>query len=119
MNPVNPHDLLPLQPAAFHILVALADGEKHGYNIMQETERATGGEFRLWPGTLYTSIKRLLDSGLIAESDERPDPSLDDQRRRYYRLTDLGRRTIALEAERLRKLVMLADQRHLTGGGTS
>ncbi len=103
----NPRDLLPLQPAAFHILVALADGEKHGYSIMQETERATGGEFKLWPGTLYTSIKRLLDSGLIAESDERPDPSLDDQRRRYYKLTDLGIRVLDMESARLEELVRI------------
>lgn len=116
MSSSNPRDFLPLQPAAFHILLALADGEKHGYGIMQETERATNGDFKLWPGTLYTSIRRLLDAGLVIESDERPDPGIDDQRRRYYRLTDLGRRTAALEAERLRKMVMLADQRRLTGG---
>jgi DNA-binding PadR family transcriptional regulator len=112
----DPRDLLPLQPAAFHILLALADGEKHGYGIMQETERATGGDFKLWPGTLYTTIKRLLELELISESDERPDPEMDDQRRRYYRLTDLGRRTALLEAERLRKLVTLADERRLAGG---
>src|ERR671932_1479007 len=88
----DPRSLLPLTPAVLHILLALADGERHGYGIMREVEGRTGGETRLGPGTLYGSIKRMLADGLIEESDERPDPEMDDQRRRYYRITDFGRR---------------------------
>ena len=85
-------DLLPLTPAVLNILLAVADEERHGYAIMREVEERTGGQTRLGPGTLYGSIKRMLADGLIEESDERPDPALDDQRRRYYRITDFGRR---------------------------
>ncbi len=105
--------ILPLTPAAFHILLALADQDRHGYGVMQEVERRTGGDVRLGPGTLYGSIKRLLASGLIAESDERPDPSLDDQRRRYYGLTGLGRRVAEAEAERLAALTEQARAKDL------
>ena len=79
----SPHDLLPLTPAVFHILLALSDQERHGYGIMKEVETQTDGEMLLRPGTLYQAIKRMLELGLIQESDERPDPALDDQRRRY------------------------------------
>ena len=82
----NPQDFLPLTPAVFNILLALADGEKHGYAIMQEVETNTDGQVKMGPGTLYGSIKRMLASGMIEESGERPDPEMDDQRRRYYRL---------------------------------
>jgi DNA-binding PadR family transcriptional regulator len=84
----DPRDLLPLTPAVLHVLLALADDERHGYEIMKEVEALTGGETRLGPGTLYGSIKRMLADGLIEESEERPDPELDDGRRRYYRMTE-------------------------------
>ena len=114
-NSHNPEDMLPLTPAVFHILLALADGEKHGYAIMQEIKTLTDGKIRLGPGTLYGSIKRLLAGGLIEESDERPDPEMDDERRRYYRLTDFGQRVITAEAERLLHLVRQAKLRKLLG----
>jgi DNA-binding PadR family transcriptional regulator len=101
----NPEELLPLQAAVFHILVALADRERHGYGIMQDIDARTGGKMRLSPGTLYGSIKRMLEQGLIRECDERPDPSLDDERRRYYRITSFGLLVAGAETERLSKLV--------------
>ena len=104
----GPRDLLPLTPAVLHILLALADEERHGYGIMREVEERTGGETRMGPGTLYGSIKRMLADGLIEESDERPDPAMDDQRRRYYRITDFGRRVAGAEAERLQSIVTAA-----------
>jgi DNA-binding PadR family transcriptional regulator len=104
----NPAELLPLTPAVFNILLALADGEKHGYGIMLEVEANTKGQVVMGPGTLYGSIKRMLNADLIAESDERADPAMDDQRRRYYRLTGLGRRVLGLEAERLASQVRIA-----------
>jgi DNA-binding PadR family transcriptional regulator len=107
--------MLPLTPAVFHILLALADGEKHGYAIMQEVETLTDGRIHLGPGTLYGSIKRLLAGELIEESDERPDPELDDERRRYYRLTDFGQRVVEEEAERLLQLVRQAKLKKLLG----
>ena len=106
-------DLLPLTPAVFHILLALADGERHGYAIMKEVAAQTGGAVRMGPGTLYGSIKRMLAAGLIAEADERPDPELDDERRRYYRLTGLGRRVAEAEAGRLAGLVRVARAKRL------
>src|SRR2546425_12407044 len=99
---------LPLTPAVFHILIALADGEAHGYAIMQEVTRRSGGVVRLGPGTLYGAISRLLVDGIIAESEERPDPEMDDTRRRYYRLTKLGGRVLAAETDRLADLVRAA-----------
>jgi DNA-binding PadR family transcriptional regulator len=112
----EPRDLLPLTPAVLHILLALADEERHGYGIMREVEERTGGQTRLGPGTLYGSIKRMLADGLIEESDERPDPAMDDQRRRYYRITDFGRRVAGAEAERLSGLVETARARKLLRG---
>jgi DNA-binding PadR family transcriptional regulator len=109
----DPGDLLPLTPAVLHILLALAAEERHGYGIMREVEDRTGGEVRLGPGTLYGAIKRMLADGLIEESDERPDPELDDQRRRYYRITGFGRRVAGAEAERLEDLVSTARARKL------
>jgi DNA-binding PadR family transcriptional regulator len=109
----GPRDLLPLTPAVLHILLALADEERHGYGIMREVEERTGGETRLGPGTLYGSIKRMLADGLIEESDERPDPSMDDQRRRYYRITNFGRRVAGAEAERLQGIVAAARAKSL------
>ena len=105
----NPEELLPLTPAVFNILLALADGEKHGYGIMLEVEANTKGQVLMGPGTLYGSIKRMLQGGLIEESDERVDPEMDDPRRRsYYRLTGLGKRTLRMEAERLVSQVQIA-----------
>ena len=113
----DPSDYLPLTPPTFHILMALAQGDKHGYGIMLDVEERTDGRFRLGPGTLYGSIKRMLTAGWIAEIEERPDPALDDERRRYYRLTDLGQRVAMAEAQRLDSLVHLArDARLLTYG---
>jgi DNA-binding PadR family transcriptional regulator len=99
---------LPLTPAVFNILLSLADGEKHGYAIMLEVEANTRGEVKMGPGTLYGSIKRMLEAGLVEEADERPDPALDDQRRRYYRLTGVGQRALKAEAERLSRQVAVA-----------
>jgi DNA-binding PadR family transcriptional regulator len=104
----NPEDLLPLAPAVLQILVALANRERHGYSIMQDIAARTDGKMRLSPGTLYGSIKRMIEEGLIEESAERPDPELDDERRRYYRLTQFGRQVTAAETERLSKLVSQA-----------
>lgn len=109
----NPGDLLPLTPAMFHILLALADQERHGYHIMQEIEERTEGKVRLGPGTLYGSIKRMLADGWIEETEERPDPEMDDERRRYYRLTDFGYRVATAEAERLARLVKSAPVKKL------
>ena len=113
INPKNLEDLLPLTPAMFHILLALADKERHGYDIMREVDERTEGKMRLGPGTLYGSIKRMLKDGLIEELDERPDPELDDERRRYYRLSDFGYRLAVAEAERLARLVKNARNKKL------
>lgn len=110
----TPEKMLPLTPAVFHILLALADGEKHGYAIMQEVAAITNGEMKMGPGTLYGSIKRMLEAGLIAESDERPDLTLDDERRRYYRLTPLGEQTVRAEVKRLAALLQAAQSKRLT-----
>jgi DNA-binding PadR family transcriptional regulator len=96
---------LPLKTQWFHILLSLAGGEQHGYGIMQEVLERTMGKLRLWPATLYGSIKRLIEAGLIEESDRRPAPELDDARRRYYRLTAQGRQVLDAECERLQELV--------------
>jgi DNA-binding PadR family transcriptional regulator len=112
----DPEQLVPLTPAVFHILLALADGERHGYGIMQEIAARTEGKLRMGPGTLYGSIKRMLADGLIEESGERPDPALDDERRRYYKLTGYGRRVAQAEARRLEQLVGIAQDKRLLGG---
>ncbi|MGH9704449.1 MAG: PadR family transcriptional regulator [Candidatus Acidiferrales bacterium] len=96
---------IPLKSQWFHIMLALAGGEQHGYAIMQEVLNRTTGKVKLWPATLYGSIKRLIEAGLIEESDERPAPELDDARRRYYRLTALGKRVLDAECDRLQELV--------------
>ena len=108
-----PERFLPLTPAMFHILLALADRERHGYHIMQEVEERTEGKVHLGPGTLYGSIKRMLAAGWIEETEERPDADLDDERRRYYRLTDFGYRVAGAEAERLERLVKSARMKKL------
>lgn len=109
----DPAAFLPLSPAMFHVLVALADGEKHGYAILKEVSRLTDGEVRLGAGTLYAVIKRFVDEGLIAESDERPDPALDDERRRYYRLLDAGRLVVLAELARMERAIALAHEKRL------
>jgi DNA-binding PadR family transcriptional regulator len=106
---------LPLTPAVFHVLLSLADGEKHGYVISKEIARRTGNEVRLSAGTLYGIIKRLLEDELIEESDERPDFSLDDQRRRYYRLTKLGLAVAEAEAERMERVLAMARAMNVLG----
>ena len=111
----NPEQHLPLTPAVFHILLALIDGEKHGYAIMRDVEETTARRMKLGPGTLYGAIKRLLEASLIAEMEERPDPTLDDSRRRYYRLTNFGRRVLAAEVERLDYLLEIARRKKLLG----
>jgi DNA-binding PadR family transcriptional regulator len=107
--------LLPLPASEFQILLALADGERHGYAIMQEIERRSAGAVRLGPGTLYGSIKRMLAAGLIEESDARPAASSDDERRRYYRITVLGRLAATAEARRMERLVAAARAKRLLG----
>ena len=104
----RPESLLPLQPAMFHILMALADEDRHGYGIIQEVLSRTDGSVRLSPGTLYRSIQRMLDDDLVVEINERPAPELDDERRRYYRITPFGRIVARAEANRLHELVRLA-----------
>src|SRR5882762_11479278 len=105
--PPNLETFLPLKPNWFHVLLSLSDQEQHGYGIMQEVLERTGGKVRLWPATLYGTIKRLIKEGLIEESDERPAPELDDARRRYYRLTRFGRCVLDAESDRLQELVRI------------
>ena len=103
----KPEAFLPLKTNWFHILLSLAGEDQHGYGIMQEVLARTGGKVRLWPATLYGSLKRLIEAGLIEESGERPAAEFDDARRRYYRLTRLGRRVLDAESERLQELVRI------------
>jgi len=105
--------LLPLTPPMLHLLLALADGDKHGYAILKEVTRRTRGKVHLGPSTLYGLIKRASADGWIAEADERPDPALDDERRRYYRLTPAGRVAATAEAARLERLVAIARAKQL------
>lgn len=105
----------PLTPAVFHILLALGDGERHGYAIMQAVSDLTGGSVKMGPGTLYGTIKRMLNDGWIEECDQRPDPEMDDERRRYYRLTGLGAKAAAAETRRLELLVKEARRKRLIG----
>jgi DNA-binding PadR family transcriptional regulator len=112
-KPPNPEDLLPLTPPVFHILLALAGEERHGYGIMQDVARQTNDALQLGPGTLYGCLKRMLAAGTVEESDVRPDPALDDERRRYYRMTPLGRRVVRAEAQRLADAVTAAKARNL------
>jgi len=112
-NLSEPERLLPLTPAVFHVLLALADGERHGYAIMKSVAETTEGQVRLGPGTLYGTIKRLIEGGLIEESDERPDWELDDERRRYYRLTEWGGRVARAEVQRMSKMVRLSQAKRL------
>jgi DNA-binding PadR family transcriptional regulator len=104
------NSLLPLQAATFHILMALADEDRHGYAIIQDVAERTGGELKLSPGTLYRSIQRMLEDGLIIETRDRPAPELDDERRRYYRITPFGASVARAETRRLAQLIKLARQ---------
>ena len=109
----DPDSLLPLTPGMFQVLIALADGEKHGYAILKEVARRTGGEVTLSAATLYTIVRRFVQEGVIAESAERPDPSLDDERRRYYRLTPFGRDVAKAEAARMETVLGMARAKKL------
>src|SRR5829696_5644802 len=106
--------MLPLPPATFHILLALTDEDRHGYAIIQDVESRTGGELRLSAGTLYRSIQRMLEQGLIVEARKRPAPAFDDERRRYYSLTPFGTAVARAEMRRLTQLIRLAKARGLT-----
>ena len=108
---IEPRDFLPLHANWFHILLSLVGSEQHGYGIMQEVQVRTDGAIRLWPATLYGSLKRLIADGLIEESEERPAPELDDARRRYYKLTRLGKRVLELECRRLEEMVRMAREK--------
>jgi DNA-binding PadR family transcriptional regulator len=105
---LTPDDLTPLPPAVFHILLCLAEGERHGYALKREIARRTDGKLTMGAGVLYGSISKMLAQGLIEESNDRPDPHLDDERRRYYRITSFGRKVAEAEIARMRDLVELA-----------
>lgn len=112
----NPESLLPLPEATFHILMAVADEDRHGYGIIQDVAQRTGGALKLSAGTLYRSIQRMLEQGLIIETQERPAPEFDDERRRYYRITEFGAAVARAEARRLAQLVKLARARGFAPG---
>jgi len=116
MNDSTVDSLLPLPTAVFHILIALADRDRHGYSIMQDVAARTGGAVQLSAGTLYSSIRRMLEQGLIEELTKSPDPSSTDERRRYYRLARFGRRVAAAEVARLNALVQQARATGLVPG---
>ncbi len=110
----EPESLLPLPPATFHILLALAGEDRHGYAMIQDIAERTGGKLKLSAGTLYRSLQRMLEQGLIVETRERPAPELDDERRRYYRLTPFGSSVARAEARRLSQLLHMARSRGLS-----
>ena len=105
---------LPLTPAVLHILLALSTEERHGYGIMKQVERESQGKVKMGPGTLYGSIGRMMEAGLIRESDKRPDPELDDERRIYYAITGAGRKALEAELNRYREVVAVATEKRLT-----
>ena len=109
--------LLPLKPQDYHILFVLLDDERHGYGMVKEIERQTDGRVRLEAGNLYRSVRRMIREGLIAETDRRPAPESDDERRRYYRITDMGKAVVAAETDRMRDLVAAAEARLATPNG--
>ena len=113
MKRTDTDSLLPLTPGMFQVLIALADGEKHGYAIIKEVARRTDGEIALGAGTLYAIVRRFVQEGVIAESGERPDPALDDERRRYYQLTPFGRDVARAEAARMEKALGMARAKKL------
>lgn len=106
-------DERPLTPAEFHVLLALADGDKHGYAIIKEVRRRTGGDVEIGASSLYSALRRLLADGLVTETDERPDPALDDERRRYYRLSRFGRDVAAAELKRLESIIHQARAKRI------
>jgi DNA-binding PadR family transcriptional regulator len=112
-SPEEIQSLLPMAPVVFEILLALAEGERHGYAIKREVALRTNGKYRLGPGTLYGAIKRMLAQGLIAESDVRPDAHLDDERRHYYRLTPLGTCAARAELDRMRDILLVSSSKPL------
>ena len=112
----DPSTLLPLPTATFHILMALADDDRHGYAIIQDVAARTNGELKLSAGTLYRSIQRMLEQGLILETNDRPDPEMDDERRRYYRITPYGVTVARAETRRLTQLLKLAQQSRFAPG---
>jgi DNA-binding PadR family transcriptional regulator len=116
MDRFRPESFLPLTPVAFEIMLALADGEQHGYSIMREVAMRSRGAVTLHPGTLYRALARLLESGLIDELAERPDSASDDERRRYYRLTSRGIAVARAEAQRIESQLAAARSRKLLGG---
>jgi len=110
----DPTPTTPLTPAVFHILLALSSGERHGYGIMKQVEADTQGKVKMGNGTLYGTLKRMLDAGLVKESDKRIDPEMDDQRRIYYQITGIGAQALASELERFERIVTLAQERKLS-----
>lgn len=114
--PAHADRLLPLKPVMFQILLSLADGERHGYGITQDIAARTAARMRIEPGNLYRSLRTLLDEGVIEESEKRPAPDLDDERRRYYRITPFGRRVAAAETARLEALVAEAKGKRFVKG---
>ncbi len=116
MKKTDPESFLPLPPATFHILLTLAGGERHGYGIMQEVDQRTNSAIKLGPGTLYGTLKKLLESDLVEEVEAHSDLTINEERRRYYRLTQLGERVARYEAQRLASLVNAAREQGLLGG---
>src|SRR5208282_4496091 len=112
---IDPKEMLPLAPAVFHILLALTEGERHGYAIMREVAESTNRQINMGPGMLYGTIKRLLEAGWIEESDRRPDAKEDDERRRYYCLTGVGQRVVEAEAARYNEMAKLVRRKRLLG----
>ena len=110
---VTNNNMQPLTPAVFHILLALSGGERHGYGIMKQVEADSQGKVSMGPGTLYGSLKRMLDAGLVKESDKRVDPEMDDERRIYYQITGKGAEALAAELARYQRIVTIAQQRKL------
>lgn len=107
------NNIQPLTPAVFHILLALSSGERHGYGIMKQVEVDSQGKVTMGPGTLYGSLKRMLDAGLVKESDKRVDPEMDDERRIYYQITGVGVKALEAELARYQRIVTIAEQRKL------
>ena len=116
MSQRDPDELLPLKSVVFHVLLSLVDGERHGYGIVQDIAQRTSAHLQMEPGNLYRTLRFMLDEGLIEESDRRPAPDADDERRRYYRVTRFGRRVASAEAARLAELVADARARNLLKG---
>ena len=110
----NAHAQAPLTPAVLHILLALSTGPRHGYGIMKQVKADTGDKVSLGPGTLYGSLRRMIDAGLIRESDKRADPEIDDERRIYYEMTGLGQQALAAELQRYRQVVAVAGRKRIS-----